>query len=83
MKITFSTEERAVANGVKTIVENSPVAVAKIGIGILGAGATIGWGLTKSVFGAGKVLVNAAANAVDAYKNEKPETVDIIDVKVA
>lgn len=68
MKIQFTEEEIAVGNGVKAVVENAPTAVVKIGAGIVGAGASVGWGLAKSVFGAGKVMFNSANVAYNAYQ---------------
>lgn len=85
MKIEFSQEEKNVANGMKTIVENAPVAAVKIGFGILSAGASVGCGAVQSLWGAGKVLVNSAASAIDAYQQAsatkvqqtKQETIEV------
>lgn len=86
MKITFTEEEKLVGQGVRTVVENAPAAAVKVGVGIIGAGASIGWGLTKAVFGAGKVLVNSASAAVDAYQQaanaQKTQQSKVIDAEV-
>lgn len=70
MQIQFSKEEKAIGSAVASIVENAPTAVAKTGVSVVGTGLGIGWGLTKAVFGAGKVLVGAAMDGVTAMQLE-------------
>lgn len=86
MKIEFTEEEKRVGQGVKTVVENAPAAAVKVGVGVISAGASIGWGLTKAVFSAGKVLINSATAAVDAYQQastaKAQKQPDVIDAEV-
>lgn len=64
MKIQFSDEEKRCGQAVGTIIENAPMAVVKTGISVAGTVASLGWGLGKSLIGAGKVLVNGAIDGV-------------------
>lgn len=66
MQIQFSKEEKAIGSAVASIVENAPTAVAKTGVSVVGTGLSLGWGLSKAVFGAGKVLVNSAMDGITA-----------------
>ena len=64
MHIKFSEEEKKCGRAVGTIIENAPMAVVKTGISVAGTVANLGWCLGKSVFGAGRVLVNGAVDGV-------------------
>ena len=64
MKIQFSDEEKRCGQAVGTIIENAPMAIVKTGVSVAGTVASLGWGIGKSLFGAGKVLVNGAIDGV-------------------
>ena len=64
MHINFSEEEKKCGRAVGTIIENAPLALVKTGVSVAGTVANLGWGLGKSVFGAGRVLVNGAIDGV-------------------
>ena len=64
MKIQFSDEEKRCGQAVGTIIENAPLALVKTGVSVAGNVANLGWCLGKSVFGAGRVLVNGAIDGV-------------------
>ena len=68
MEIRFSHEEQLLGNSVKTIIEQAPVATVKVGAGIAKTGVKLGFGLAKSLFTAGKVLVNSATEAYNEYQ---------------
>lgn len=69
MEIRFSQEEQLLGNSVKTIIEQAPVATVKVGAGIAKTGVKLGFGLAKSFFNAGKVLVNTATAAYNEYQD--------------
>ena len=69
MEIRFSQEEQLLGNSVKTIIEQAPVATVKVGAGIAKTGVKLGFGLDKSFFNAGKVLVNTATAAYNEYQD--------------
>ena len=64
MNIQFSKEEQAIGGAVSTIIENAPVSVAKTGIGLVGTGLKLGWGIGKSLFGAAKVVGSATMEGI-------------------
>lgn len=64
MHIKFSEEEKKCGRAVSTIIENAPLALVKTGVSVAGTVANLGWGLGKSLFGAGRVLVNGAIDGV-------------------
>ena len=69
MEIRFSHEEQLLGNSVKTIIEQAPVATVKVGAGIAKTGVKLGFGLAKSLFTAGKVLVNSATETYNEYQD--------------
>ena len=64
MHIKFSEEEKKCGRAVGTIIENAPMAVVKTGISVASTVANLGWGLGKSLFGAGRVLVNGTIDGI-------------------
>ena len=68
MEIRFSQEEQLIGASVKTIIEHAPVATVKVGAGIAKTGVKLGFGLAKSFFTAGKVLVTSASAAYNEYQ---------------
>ena len=75
MEIRFSQEEQLLGNSVKTIIEQAPVATVKVGAGIAKTGVKLGFGLAKSLFTAGKVLVNSATEAYNEYQDASADRI--------
>lgn len=87
MKIEFSQEEKNVANGLKMAAENAPIAVTKTALGVLKVGAGLSMGIAKTLWSAGSIVANSAAEAINSYqqtaivKQPKQET-NIVDAEV-
>ena len=83
MKIEFSQEEKNVANGLKMAAENAPIAVTKTALGVLKVGAGLSVGIVKTLWSAGSIVANSAAEAINSYqqaaivKQPKQETIEV------
>ena len=83
MKIEFSQEEKNVANGLKMAAENAPIAATKTALGVLKVGTGLSVGIVKTLWSAGSIVANSAAEAINSYqqtttvKQSKQEPIEV------
>ena len=81
MKIEFSQEEKNVANGLKMAAENAPIAVTKTALGVLKVGTSLSVGIVKTLWSAGSIVANSAAEAINSYQQTAQSKQEPIEVK--